>query len=143
MTEEHAGKRWHLRVRIIVCLCYALSAIGVSAVAESQQDSITLVLPRVAAPTEAVWLQIRAGLLPRGARLRVSTSDGVLLGTVAPFGVPRGQEGGMYTVPLPQTAVVNGRVQLHLEVEEPGAIARAPKSGEVEDIALIYVPVTK
>jgi hypothetical protein len=117
-------------------------ATGASASAQPQQESVELILPRPAADREAVRLQISVGELARGARLRVSTGNGVLLGTVSPFGVRRGQAAGSYTLPLPATAIVNGRVELRLEVEEPGAVARAPKPGEVEGVTLVYVPVT-
>jgi hypothetical protein len=129
------------RSRIIALLCATAFATGVTAAAEPQQGAVELILPRPAAAHEAVRLQIGVALA-RGARLRVSAGDGTLLGTVSSFGVQRGQDVVTHILPLPATAIVNGRVALRLEVQEPGAAARAPKPGEVDSIALIYVPVT-
>ncbi len=115
----------------------------VSAIAEEIQPGlIELELERPAAPQEAVWIQVHAGALPRGVEIRVSTRDGTLLGTVSSFGTPRGSEIVTYAIPLPETAIVNNRVQLRLEVDEPGAPVRAPRPGEVESVNLVYIPIS-
>ena len=72
---------------------------------------------------------------------RISTRDGVLAGSVAPFGSRAAQEGSVYTVPLPQTAVTGGRICLRLEIVEPGKSPRPPEAGEVESIEPIYEAV--
>ena len=122
-------------------VCAAGLSPSASAAIATPQDMVELTLPRAAAADEAVWLQVRAGALPRGTEIQVSTSDGVLLGTVSPFGGPRGH-GATYTIPLPKTAVRDGRVRLRFEVHEAGAPARPPRPGEVESVSLIYVPVS-
>ncbi len=120
----------------------AVLAAGGIAGGETQFGTVELALPRAVAAHEAVWLQIRVGALPRGARLRVSTSDGVPVGTISPFGVRGGQAAGSYTIPLPKSAIANGRVRLQLEIEEPGTTARAPRPAEVENVDLVYVPIS-
>ena len=102
-----------------------------------------LTLPRRADADEAVWLQVRAGALPPGAEISVGTADGELLGTVSPFGVQQGRDAGTYTIPVPEDAIEDGRVQLHLEVQERGGTVRPPLPGEVENLSLIFVPVTR
>jgi hypothetical protein len=83
LTQVMQGSGQPLRCRIVVVLCFALCAIGVSAAVESPQGSIALVLPRAAAPNEAVWLHIRADVLPRGARLRGGAGPSALWPAVA------------------------------------------------------------
>ena len=111
---------------------------------EARQSIIELRLARPTTAREAVWIQVRAGALPRGTEIRVSTTEGILLGTVSPFGGPQGPDAVTYTIPLPRAAIVDERVQLRLQVDEPGpgASARAPRPGEVESVNLIYIPIT-
>jgi hypothetical protein len=104
--------------------------------------TIELTLPRPVGPDEAVWLQVRTGALA-GAEIHVRTSDGELLGTVSPFGGRRDQGGVTYTIPVPKAAIRDGRIRLRLDVHAPDGPARAPRPGEVEDVTLIYVPVTR
>ena len=81
--------------------------------------------------------------LPRNARVRVSTEDGAVIASVAPFGAPRGQETAGYDIALPVSAISHGRVRLRLEVIEPGGAARPPAGGEIGGVELRYVPVTR
>jgi hypothetical protein len=111
--------------------------------AAPHRGAVELALPRDAADDEAVWLQVHAGVLPRGAEILISTTDGTPVGTVSPIAVPFGQGAGTYTMPLPDAAITDGRVRLRLAVGVPGAPARAPKSGEVQSVELLYVPITR
>ena len=70
-------------------------------------------------------------------------SDGELLGSIAPYVSSRDQASLTYTVPLPQAAFAAGVVRLRLQVQEPGAIARAATPKEVEGLELIYVPTSR
>jgi hypothetical protein len=138
-------KRWQNLAPIIIALMYSAGCAGCAMTeSEARQSIIELRLVRPPTTREAVWIQVRAGALPRGTEIRVSTSEGVLLGTVSPFGGPQGPDAVTYTIPLPQAAIVDERVQLRLQVDEPGpgARARAPRTGEVESVNLIYVPIT-
>jgi hypothetical protein len=126
-----------LNIAVLFCAAFVGHTIA------ADRGVIELTLPRDAAADEAVWLQVHAGVLPHGADILISTDDGTLVGTVSPLTVPFGQDAGTYTVPLPDTAIANGRVLLHLAVEVPGASARAPRSGEVQSVELMYVPITR
>jgi hypothetical protein len=123
-------------------LVLALPAAGAGAACGPQQEAVELALARPASAHEAIWLELRVGALVRGGQLRVRTAAGELVGTVAPFGAAARSQGGTYTFPLPKGAVVDGRVQLCLEAQAPGAAAQPPRPGEVEGVALIYVPVS-
>lgn len=134
-------RREHLRF-VIAALFAAIAEISLPVTGASQQSLVELILPRAAAEHEAVWLQIQAGVLARGASIRVSSSEGEPLGSVSPYGLSRGANSSTYLVPLPKTAVVNGRVQLRLTVEEPGKPGRVPRGNEIETVVPVYVPVT-
>jgi hypothetical protein len=51
-------------------------------------------------------------------------------------------EAGTYTVPLPAEAARQGRVAVRVVVDERG-VTRAATGGEVEDVSLVYVPVSR
>ncbi|WP_143860889.1 hypothetical protein [Nitrosovibrio sp. Nv4] len=111
---------------------------------ETKPNLIELPITRPPANGEAVWVQIRAGTLPRGTEIRISTPDGVLIGTASSFPALSGQEEAVtHTIPLPRNVITSGRVRLRLEVEAPGEPARAPQPREIESIDLIYVPISK
>lgn len=99
---------------------------------------IELAAPPSAGRGEAVELQVSTGPLPRGARLVISDESGKVLGAVAPF--PPGLRANTATVPVPQSAVADGRVRLSVQVIEPGAPPRAPRPGEVGRLELVPVP---
>lgn len=124
-------------------LLAALPGIAAPAAGLEQQNLVEFTLPREPADDEAVWLQIQAGALAQGAVIRVSGSDGELLGSIAPYGSARGAPSATYLVPLPKTAIVNGRIRVRLTVEQPGKPSRAPRAGEVQNVVPVYVPVTK
>jgi hypothetical protein len=128
-------------------LTAALLAVGggiaAPAAGAEQQNLVELTLPRAPADDEAVWLQIQAGVLAPGSVIRVSRSDGELLGSVAPYGSSRGAPSATYLVPLPKSAIVDGRIKVRLTVEQPGKPSRAPGADEVESVVPVYVPVTK
>src|SRR3954453_8179321 len=101
------------RRAIVALLCvFAALAPGAVARGESRPGVVELPLPRKPAPGEDVWLQLRVGPLPRGTEIRVSTADGVLVGTASPFGAPRSQSTATYTIPLPKTAIRGGERQV-------------------------------
>ncbi|MDC7789871.1 hypothetical protein PQJ75_14095 [Rhodoplanes sp. TEM] len=118
-------------------------ALCASAAAEDAGGGrVELVLPRPASPGEEVWLQVKTGALPRGAAVEVATEDGTPVGSVSPFGAAAVRHGASYTIPLPAGAVRDGRLTLRVEIEQPGAAARAPQAGEVT-VTPVYVPVAR
>jgi hypothetical protein len=111
---------------------------------EVANGTVTLELPRSPAAGEAICVRITVGVLPRNARIVVRLGNGEIVGTVAPYGVRPNQKAGVYTIPIPTKAAVNGKMSLRLEVEEKSAaIARAPTQAEVEDARLAFVRVTR
>lgn len=137
------GRKLRLASIIIVLICSATLGSGAMAGGKAQQRMIELTLPRPATSEEAVWVQVRARILPRGTEIRISTPDGTLLGTVSPYGASaHDRQAATYTIPLPENAIVDDRVQLRLEVDEPGQPPRAPRPVEVESVNLIYVPIS-
>jgi hypothetical protein len=123
----------------------ALLAQGASAptpATPSAERRIVLTLPRTPAAQEAAWLSVRVGVLPRGLRILVLSDDGKLLGSISPFAIAPGKEAGTYTIPLPDDAVKEGQVAVRLVVEERG-VTRSPTGSEVEDVGLVYAPVSR
>jgi len=131
---------------LAACALIALLAQGAdapAAVTPPNAPRTVLTLPRPPAAQEAVWLSVRVGVLQRGARVLVLSDDGTLLGAISPFAIPPGKEAGTYTIPLPQNFVRDGRVVVRLVVEEREHATRPATGGEVEDVGLVYVPVTR
>jgi hypothetical protein len=54
---------------------------------------------------------------------------------VAPYAP--GSRSTTATVPVPRSAIVDGRLRLRLQVLEPGAPPRAPRPGEVQRLELV------
>jgi hypothetical protein len=124
---------------LIVLLICGATVVPASA---APSGTTVLTLPRPPAANEAVWLSVRVGVLRRGAKVLVLSDDGAILGAISPFALRPGREAGTYTIPLPDPAVRQGRVAVRLVVEE-GGVTRPATGGEVEDVALVYVPVTR
>jgi hypothetical protein len=100
---------------------------------------IELATPRSVARGEAVQLQITTGLLAPGTRLAVITEGGEILGAAAPF-TARGGGSTTATIPIPPSAIVDGRLRARLQVLEPGAPPRPPRPDEVGRLNLVVVP---
>jgi hypothetical protein len=128
---------------MIAALLAAMSVVFAPAADASQQNLLELTLPREPTHDEVVWLEIQAGVLAPGTVIRVSSSDGKLFGSVSPYGSARNARSVTYLVPLPKTAVVDGRIRVRLTVEQPGKLGRAPRADEVENVVPVYMPITK
>jgi hypothetical protein len=119
----------------------AIAALAASVLASTtsarvaEEAVIELAAPRAAAGSESVELAVTTGGLPPGARLALSTENGEILGAVAPYAP--GSRSSTVTVPVPRSAIVDGRLRLRVEVLEPGAPPRPPRPGEVQRLALM------
>ena len=122
----------------IAALTVGLLGLATSTLAAEEFSMIELVAPRAAARGEALELAVTAGPLPPGARLALSTESGEVLGAVAPYSPER--RSTTATVPIPRSAIVDGRLRLRLQVLEPRAPPRAPKPGEVQRLDLVVAP---
>ena len=127
--------RQHL---LIAVLAAGVLASWIGTLVAEEGTMIELAAPPPAGGSESVELQITTGPLPRGARLTLSTEDGEPLGAVAPY--PPGRESTTATVPIPPSTIVEGRLRLRLEMLEPGAPPRPPRSGEVQRLNLVVTP---
>jgi len=119
----------------IVALAVGLLGFVAGALVAEEFSTIELAVPPAAARAQSVELAVTTGALPRGARLALSTEDGEALGAVAPY--PPGRPSNTATVPVPRSAVVDGRLRLRLQVLEPGAPPRPPRPGEVQRLELV------
>ena len=70
-----------------------------AAAAMTECKIISLNLP--ASSDELIAVQVQAGPLPFGAKVEVSSADGTLLGTIAPFGRTAQESGGIHTILVP------------------------------------------
>jgi hypothetical protein len=119
----------------------AIAALAASVLASTtsarvaEEAVIELAAPRAAAGSESVELAVTTGALPPGARLALSTENGEILGAVAPYAP--GSRSITATVPVPRSAIVDGRLRLRVEVLEPGAPPRPPRPGEVQRLELM------
>jgi len=118
----------------IAALAAGLLAFATSARAE-EAPVIELAAPRAAAGSESVELAVTTGALPRGARLALSTENGEILGAVTPYAP--GLRSTTATLPVPRSAIVDGRLRLRVQVLEPGAPPRPPRPGEVQRLELV------
>jgi hypothetical protein len=119
----------------IAALVAGLFALETSTLVAEESPVIELAAPRAAAGSQSVALAVTAGALPLGARLALSTEHGDILGAVAPYAP--GARSTTATVPVPRSAIVDGRLRLRVEVLEPGAPPRPPRPGEVQRLELV------
>jgi hypothetical protein len=119
----------------IAALVAGLFALETSTLVAEESPVIELAAPRAAAGSQSVALAVTTGALPRGARLALSTEHGDILGAVAPYAP--GVRSTTATVPVPRSAIVDGRLRLRVEVLEPGAPPRPPRPGEVQRLELM------
>lgn len=100
---------------------------------------VKLVLPREPAVDESVWLEVKLGVIERGAEVELETTSGRFLGVISPHGIRTGDEAGTYTVPVPPDAVSNKRLSLRLTLSRRGK-KRAPTLKEVKKVSLKITP---
>lgn len=93
----------------------------------------TLVLPNALRPGETAWLEVKVGVIARGAEIEIATTSGRVIGVISPFAVRAGNEAGTYTLPLPPEAISNDRVSLRLSLRYSGN-SRAPTLQEVQSV---------
>jgi len=122
------------RYLAIAALAASLLAFA-SARAADEAPVIELAAPPATARGQSVELAVTTGALPRGARLALSTENGEILGAVTPYAP--GLRSTTATVPVPRSAIVDGRLRLRVQVLEPGAPPRPPRPGEVQRLELV------
>jgi hypothetical protein len=124
-----------------------LAFLAQGANAASAQDvtarDMTLVLPRALRAGEIASIEVRVGTIGRGQEIDVTTASGRELGVISPLGVRAGQDGGTYTLPVPQDAIREGRVFVRLTITRSGAPPRAPTAQEVPSVKLTVSGVSR
>ena len=123
--------RPHLAITALAASLLAFTSVR----AADEAPVIELAAPRAAAGGESVELAVTTGALPQGARLALSTENGEILGAVTPYAP--GLRSTTATVPVPRSAIVDGRLRLRVQVLEPGAPPRPPRPGEVQRLELV------
>ncbi|HEY4641057.1 MAG TPA: hypothetical protein VII75_06905 [Thermoanaerobaculia bacterium] len=95
--------------------------------------TVTLALPHALRAGESATLLVSVGVIPKGARIEVTTPSGHPLGTISPHGIRPGSEAGTYTVPLPSDAIDGRHVCVLLSLAF-GDTRRAPSEKEVKGV---------
>ena len=116
-------------------MCAPLAVLAlVALLAQSSAGRIeTLVLPHTLRAGETAWLEVKVGVIARGAEIEITTTSGRLLGVISPFAIRSGNQAGTYTVPLPADAISNGRVSVRISLNQYHS-QRAPTLTEVKSI---------
>ena len=104
---------------------------------------VNLVLPRGLNENEGLAVELKLGVLERGAKIRVETASGKMLGVVAPYGIRAGEEAGTYTVPVPAEEVSDNRVSLRISLDKHSRGKRAPTEQELRSVKLRIVPSSR
>ena len=98
---------------------------------------ITLELPHSLGAAEKAWIEVHVGQISRGQEVIVATAAGEPLGVISPFGIRAGGDAGIYTLPVPESYIRNGRIEISLKITQPGEPARAPTATEVRGVKLV------
>jgi hypothetical protein len=116
-------------------MCAPLAALALFlAVAQHPTGrAVTLQLPHALRPGETATLLVSVGVIPKGARIEVTTPSGRILGTISPYGIRAGREAGTYPVPLPPDAITGRRVCVTLSLVFADT-HRAPREKEVRGV---------
>jgi hypothetical protein len=101
---------------------------------------VNLVLPRGLNEDERLAVELKLGVIERGAKIRVETASGKMLGVITPYGIRSGEEAGTYTVPVPAEEISNNCVSLRITLNEHRQGKRAPTTQELRSVKLRIVP---
>lgn len=96
---------------------------------------VNLVLPRSLNENEGVAVQLKLGVIERGAVIQVETISGKAIGTISPYGIRSGNEAGTYTMSVPIEEISNNRVSLRITLNN-GRGKRAPTTQELRSVKL-------
>ena len=100
---------------------------------------VNLVLPRDLSADEGAAVEVKVGVIARGAQIKVETTSGKLLGVISPYGIRSGAEAGTYPIPVPAEAISNKRVSLRISLSYNRS-KRAPTAQEVRSVQLKITP---
>jgi len=100
---------------------------------------VNLVLPRSLNKDEGVAVQLKLGVIERGAVIQVKTISGKTVGTISPYGIRSGNEAGTYTLSVPTEEISNNRLSLRITLNY-GSGKRAPTAQELRSVKLSIIP---
>ena len=123
-----------MRLAAAALALLALVAPQRAAQAQRADGEIVLNLPRPIGAGETAFLEIQVGAIGR-AQIEVTADTGQQLGTVSPFGARTGQDAGTFTLPIPASAIRDGRIAVRLAVRQ-GDARRPPTAQEVRGVKL-------
>ena len=103
---------------------------------QGQGRVVNLVLPREVSAQEAVWVELKLGVLATGTEIDVETTEGKSLGTISPHGIRPGNEAGTYILPVPADAITDKRLSVLLTLKQPDSSKRSPTAKEVKNVRL-------
>jgi hypothetical protein len=103
----------------------------------------TLTLPQPLKAGASAWLEVQVGPLTSGQRVRITTSTGKLIGTIAPFGPAQRARSGVYSLPVPPDTIQEGALSVRLTVTQSNIPPRAPTPMEVQSLRLRASDVTQ
>ena len=101
---------------------------------------VNLVLPRSLNAEEGVSVELKLGVLERGAAIKLETTSGRKLGTITTYGIRSGEEAGTYTVPVPPEVISNNRLSLRIILDQHSRGKRAPTDQELRAVRLQITP---
>jgi hypothetical protein len=103
----------------------------------------TLALSHPLRSGDSAWLEVQVGPLAPGQRVRVTTSTGELLGTISPFGPAARQNVGVYSLPVPSDAILNGALSVRVTILDANKPPRAPTAAEVQSLKVMTQDAAK
>jgi hypothetical protein len=101
---------------------------------------VNLVLPRSLNEDEGVAVELKLGVLERGAEIEVQTTAGKTLGVISPYGIRSGNEAGTYTLPVPAEEISNNQISLRITLNRHSRAKRAPTTQELRTVKLTITP---
>jgi hypothetical protein len=98
---------------------------------------ISLELSHPLGATEKAWIEVQVGQISRGQEVIVETAAGEALGVISPFGIRTGRDAGTYTLPVPESYIRNGRIEICVKITQPAGSPRPPTATEVRGVKLV------
>jgi hypothetical protein len=123
-----------MRLAAAAVALLALVAPQNAAQGQRADSEIVLNLPRPIGAGETAFIEVQVGPIGR-AQIEVTTDTGRPLGTLSPFGARAGQDAGTFTLPVPPSALRDGRIAVRLTVRQ-GDSRRPPTVQEVRGVRL-------
>jgi hypothetical protein len=116
-------------LRNLAALLGSFAGLWSAALAADDSLMIQLAAPRALRSENKIEVQVTVAALPADSRVVIRSEQGEVLGVVTPFGLRPAESTA--TISVPSRVLVDGRLRLLLQVQEPGVPARAARESEV------------